>query len=303
MDGQGRRSFYGETTWRDLRHVPKPLLRVWHCNPTIHQGTFYRFMSKILIAILTAAFTLHFSPPGWVRAQASVQVPILLYHRFGPVAADSMTVTTTLFESHLKYLKDNGYRVIPLRELVDYYLGKREAPLPRSVVITVDDGHISVYRDMFPLVRQYHCPATLFIYPSAISNASYAMTWGQLRELKETGIFDLQSHTFWHPNFKKDKKRLTPAEYENLVSMQLRKSKEKLEKELGVRIDMLAWPFGIYDDDLIHRAKEAGYVATYTMERHPAGTLDNVMLLPRYLMTNGDSGRILTTMLAGLPRR
>jgi peptidoglycan/xylan/chitin deacetylase (PgdA/CDA1 family) len=129
------------------------------------------------------------------------------------------------------------------------------------------------------------------------------MTWGQLRELKETGIFDLQSHTFWHPNFKKDKKRLTPTEYENLVSMQLRKSKERLERELSARIDMLAWPFGIYDDDLIDRAREAGYVATYTMDRHPAGTLDKVMALPRYLMTNGDSGRILTTMLAGLPRR
>jgi len=202
-------------------------------------------MNKILIAILSAASLILFSPPGWVQAQASVQVPILLYHRFGPVAADSMTVTTALFESHLKYLRDNGYRVIPLRELVDYYLGKREAPPPRSVVITADDGHISVYQEMLPLARRYQSPATLFIYPSAISNAPYAMTWGQLRELKETGIFDLQSHTFWHPNFKKDKKRLSPTEYENLVSMQLRKSKERLEKELSVSVNMLAWPFGI----------------------------------------------------------
>jgi peptidoglycan/xylan/chitin deacetylase (PgdA/CDA1 family) len=213
-----------------------------------------------------------------------------------------MTVITTLFESQLKYLKDNGYEVIPLKELVDYYLGKRQAPQPRSVVITVDDGHISVYRDMFPLVKKYHIPVTLFIYPSAISNASYAMTWGQLREMKETGLFDFQSHTFWHPNFKKDKKRLIPAEYENFVAMQLRKSKEKLEKELNVRVNMLGWPFGIYDDDLIRKAKEAGYVATFTMERHPAGTLDNVMALPRYLMTNGDTGRRLVTILADSPR-
>ena len=258
---------------------------------------------KTSITILLTILGLIFSPLCLLPAWGSLPVPILLYHRFGPVAADSMTVTTTLFESHLKYLRDNGYQVIPLRELVDYYLGKRRALPPHSVVITVDDGHISVYRDMFPLVRQYHSPTTLFLYPSAISNAPYAMTWGQLREMKETGIFDLQSHTFWHPNFKKDKKRLTPAEYENLVNMQLRKSKEKLEKELSIRVDMLAWPFGIYDDDLIDKAKEAGYVATYTMERHPAGTLDKVMALPRYLMTNGDSGRILTTMLAGLLRR
>jgi peptidoglycan/xylan/chitin deacetylase (PgdA/CDA1 family) len=214
-----------------------------------------------------------------------------------------MTVTTTLFESHLKYLRENGYRVIPLREVADYYLGKRGAPHPRSVAITVDDGHISVYSDMFPLVREYQIPVTLFIYPSAISNAPYAMTWGQLREIKGTGLFDFQSHTFWHPNFKKDKRRLTPAEYECFVNMQFRKSKEKLEKELNIRVDMLAWPFGIYDDDLIHKAKEAGYVATFTMDRHPAGTHDHVMALPRYLMTNGERGKTFATVLADLPRR
>jgi peptidoglycan/xylan/chitin deacetylase (PgdA/CDA1 family) len=213
-----------------------------------------------------------------------------------------MTVTTTLFESQLKYLKDNGYEVIPLKELVDYYLGKRRAPQPRSVAISADDGHISVYRDMFPLVRKYHIPVTLFIYPSAISNASYAVTWAQLREMKETGLFDFQSHTFWHPNFKKDKKRLTPVEYEDFVAMQFRKSKERLEKELNVRVNMLGWPFGIYDDDLIRKAKEAGYVATFTMERRPAGPLDNVMVLPRYLMTNGDGERRLATILADSPR-
>ena len=259
-------------------------------------------MTKFLITISLTLSLLIFSPSGLLPAWGSVHVPILLYHRFGPVAADNMTVTTTVFEAQLKYLMDNGYKAIPLRELVDYYLVKKGVPHPRSVVITVDDGHISVYRDMFPLIRQHHLPVTLFIYPSAISNAPYAMTWEQLREMKETGFFDFQSHTFWHPNFKKEKNRLKPTEYENFVSMQLNKAKEKLEKELNVRVDMLAWPFGIYDDDLIHKAKEAGYVATFTMERHAASTLDRALALPRYLMTNGERARGLATILADTPR-
>lgn len=232
----------------------------------------------------------------------AVRVPILLYHRFGSVASDSMTVTTTTFEAHLKYLTATGYKVIPLRELVDYYLGRRPPPQLHSVAIAVDDGHKSVYTEMFPLVKKYQIPVTLFIYPSAISNASYAMTWSQLKELRETGLFDFQSHTYWHPNFKIDKRRLKPAEYESFVEMQLKKSKEKLEKELDVRVNMLAWPFGIYDDDLIQKAVKAGYMATFTMERHPATHFDNLMALPRYLMTNGDSGKTLTTILRDSPR-
>ena len=255
-------------------------------------------MTKVVIRVSFTVFLLTFSSLGLPLAWGTVHVPILLYHRIGAVATDSMTVTTTLFEHQLKYLRDNGYRVIPLKELTDYYLENGQAPRPHSVVITVDDGHISVYRNMFPLVRKYHIPVTLFIYPSAISNAAYAMTWGQLRDMKETKLFDFQSHTFWHPNFKKEKIRLRPVEYESFVGIQLRKSKEKLEKELNVKVNMLAWPFGIHDDDLIHKATEAGYVAAFTMERHPAGTLDSVMALPRYLVTNGEKGGAFTTILA-----
>jgi hypothetical protein len=65
---------------------------------------------------------------------------------------------------------------------------------------------------------------------------------------------------------------------------------------------MLAWPFGIYDDDLIQKAIETGYVATFTMKRHPASNFDNVMALPRYLMTNGERGGTFATILADSPK-
>jgi peptidoglycan/xylan/chitin deacetylase (PgdA/CDA1 family) len=201
-----------------------------------------------------------------------------------------MTVTTAVFESQLKYLCHHGYVVIRLRQLVEACLGKGP-PLPaNSVVITADDGHRSVYTDMFPLLKQYRAPATLFIYPSAISNATYAATWEQLKEMKGSGWIELQSHTFWHPNFKKDRERLSPSEYERFVEMQLKKSKEKLEHELEIRVDMLAWPFGICSDELINKALEAGYATTLTMERHHASTAQRIRALPRYLITDSNKG-------------
>jgi peptidoglycan/xylan/chitin deacetylase (PgdA/CDA1 family) len=259
-------------------------------------------MAKVRITIVFTVLLLAFSPSGVLFAGGSFQVPILLYHRFGPVAADSMTVTTPLLEFHFDHLRSVGLKVIPLKELTDYYLGKRGLLPPRSVVITVDDGHLSVYTEMFPLVKKHKFPVTLFIYPSAISNASYAMTWDQLREMKETGLFDIQSHTLWHPNFKKEKTKLKPAEYENFVDMQLKKSKEKLEAKFNQRVDMLAWPFGIYDDDLIHMAGKAGYAATFTMERNPATSSHHVRALPRYLMTNGETGKAFVIILSNSSR-
>jgi len=232
-----------------------------------------------------------------------LRVPILLYHRFGPTVADSMTVTTPVFRSHLEYLRQNGFTVIPLKQLVDYYLGKGPLPLPGSVVIVADDAHKSVYTDMLPLVKEYKIPVTLFVYPSAVSNASYAMTWDQLREVKKTGFFDIQGHTFWHPNFKKEKKRLSATEYDKFVDMQLKKSRERLNKELNVTVDMLAWPFGIYDDDLIRKAADSGYRAAFTIERRHAVSTDHVMKIPRYLMQNSDKGKAFELILGPPPAK
>jgi len=234
-----------------------------------------------------------------VMLHSQPSVPILLYHRFGPSVSDSMTVTTPVFRSHLRYLREHGYTILSLRQLVQYYLLKGPPPPARSVVIVVDDGHKSVYTDMLPVVREFNIPVTLFIYPSAISNAPYAMTWEQLLTLKKTGLFEFQSHSYWHPNFKKEKKRLSPGEYEKLVEMQLRKSKEKIQRELNVTVDMLAWPFGIYDDQLVSMASKKGYVAGFTIERRHTQNTDSIMTLPRYLMTNQDSGKRFQAILTG----
>jgi peptidoglycan/xylan/chitin deacetylase (PgdA/CDA1 family) len=244
-----------------------------------------------------AAFLLLLPSPA--SAAESFQVPILLYHRFGPTVADGMTITTPVFEAQMRYLHDNGYKVIALRRLIDFYRGKAPAPGPKSVVIVEDDAHKSVYSDMLPIVRKYGYPVTIFTYPSAISNAKYAMTWDQLRSLKNTGLFEIQSHTYWHPNFKKERKKLSTAALEVLVTTQLKKSKTRLETELGTTVDMLAWPFGIYDDYLIKKAADVGYQSTFSIERRHATQSDSVMKLPRYLLVNADSGKAFTQLLQG----
>lgn len=237
--------------------------------------------------------------PAFAAVAPDVSVPILLYHRFGPTVADGMTITTPVFESHMKYLHDNGYQVIPLRQLVNWYLKKGPAPAPKSVVIVEDDAHKSVFSDMLPVIRKYRYPVTIFVYPSAISNAKYAMTWDQLRSLKKTGLFDIQSHTYWHPNFKRDKRKLAPAAYEKLVMEQLIKSKRKLEQEVGGPVDLLAWPFGIYDEYLLKKAQEAGYISTFSIERRHATAREKAQILPRYLLVNADKEKAFAQLLQG----
>ncbi|WP_281184484.1 polysaccharide deacetylase family protein [Trichlorobacter lovleyi] len=249
--------------------------------------------------VLVLVVLLSLSCPAFSSVAPDVSVPILLYHRFGPTVADGMTITTPVFESHMKYLHDNGYKVIPLRQLVLWYQGKAAAPRPKSVIIVEDDAHKTVYSDMLPIIKKYRYPVTIFVYPSAISNAKYAMTWDQLRELKKTGLFDIQSHTYWHPNFKREKRKLAPAAYDKLVLEQLLKSRKKLEQEVGGPVDLLAWPFGIYDDHLLLKAKEAGFVSTFSIERRHATAREKQLILPRYLLVNADKEKAFAQLMQG----
>jgi peptidoglycan/xylan/chitin deacetylase (PgdA/CDA1 family) len=225
------------------------------------------------------------------------RIPILVYHRFNETVVDSMTVTTERFESQIRYLRDHDHKFVPLRTLVEARL--KGSPLPENtVVFTADDGHRSVYNRLFRLARKYQLPVTLFIYPSAISNADYAMTWQQLAELKNSGLFEVQSHTFWHPNFLREKRRLSPTEYDKFASTQLAQSKKILESKLGGTVDLLAWPFGIYDDDLIGKAEQAGYLAGFTIEGRHVTPRDHMMTLPRYLMTQVIDMRMFAELMS-----
>lgn len=263
-------------------------------------GSTWRSLGRpltVLLALLAAG------PAASQGAEArDGGIPILLYHRFGPTVPDAMTVRTSVFEEQMAWLGDHGYRVLPLRAIVDD-LTRSGTPTPRhAVAIVIDDGHRSVYEVLWPIIRRDRIPVTLFLYPSAISNAAYALTWEQVAEMEESGLVDIQSHTFWHPNFNHERERLTPGAYHAFVMAQLAKSREILHRRTGSDIDMLAWPFGIHDPTLEEMAREAGYRAAFTLDRRPVGREPDLMALPRYLMTDADRGPRFEAIIEGTGR-
>ena len=137
---------------------------------------------------------------------------------------------------------------------------------------------------------------------SAISNASYAMTWQQLDALRETGLFDIQSHTYWHPNFRTEKRRLPATAYQTFATMQLVRPMTVIERKIGIRPDLIAWPFGIHDDELIGIAREAGYIAGFTLDHRLVTPREHLMALPRFLVTGSPTLRTFASMLPPVNR-
>lgn len=252
---------------------------------------------KIIFCL--AVVILLFNSSLW-SAETEKKIPILCYHRFADKVSDSMTIKTSAFAEQLTWLKTNGYTVIPLESAIKYLKGEAKMIPDKSVVITVDDGHKSIYFDMAPLVKQYRIPVTLFIYPSAISNTKYSMTWEQLRELEVTTFFRVESHTYWHPNFKQEKKKLSPDAYSKFTDKQLGGAKQKLEEKMGHEVKYLAWAFGIHDYELETKAQQSGYIAAVTIDRKHAAPSNSIMALPRYMIVSNYDIKAFARIVRGV---
>lgn len=239
-------------------------------------------------------------PLAHATADASAPVNeavILCYHRFADTVADSMTVRKSTFKDHIAAIQQAGAHVIPLADLVAHHQGKLASLPPKSVVITIDDGHRSVYEEMAPMVEKLAWPMTLFIYPSAISNASYAMRWEQIKKLQDTGHYNVQSHTYWHPNLVKERKQQSPADFERFATNQLVRSRKVLQERMGQPVSYLAWPFGMLDEGLMNMAAAAGYQTSLALGNKPCVKSDPIQALPRYLMVDELSGKRLSQIL------
>lgn len=199
--------------------------------------------------------------------------PVFNYHHIRPMpSVASSTITDRAFtvtpeglETHLRYFRDNGYEIVLLDDLVNYFeTGK---PLPtKAAALTFDDGWEEHYKNAFPILKKYGVKATFFV-PTGWVGQAWIMSWKQMKEMKEAGMI-FGSHAISHPD-------LTKVSDEDLKK-ELEDSKKSLEENLGVKIDYISYPAGMYNDKVIEAVKAAGYKAA-------AGVYKVIEQSPKYL--------------------
>lgn len=62
--------------------------------------------------------------------------------------------------------------------------------------------------------------------------------------------------------------------------------KKILEDKMGIKVTLLAWPFGIYNDYLENEATKAGYVMAFTIGYHTANRSFKPMEQPRFMIVD-----------------
>jgi peptidoglycan/xylan/chitin deacetylase (PgdA/CDA1 family) len=201
---------------------------------------------------------------GGLKRGGYQTVPVLSYYRLSKNKPSKIAITQDDFKAQMKYLKENGYHVITLDQLLDFFDYQEQIP-EKSVAITFDDGWISVYDTAFPILKKYGFPATIFIYTDFVGGGK-AMSWKQIKELSEAG-FDIQCQTKTHRDLTVIKKKESFKEYFKSLEMEISYPKKVINKKLQKECKYLAYPYGKTNNLVIAMLKKHGYRAAFTVNQ------------------------------------
>ncbi len=121
-------------------------------------GSFLRVMlSQAAINLLTSGPVCKLMQPFRKNV-----VPIFLLHRFADESRGINGHSQAHLEAALTYLKQNGYAVVSVRQVVEALISGEPLP-PRAVAFTLDDGFYDQANTALPLFEHFQAPVTLFL--------------------------------------------------------------------------------------------------------------------------------------------
>src|SRR5215813_731483 len=189
-------------------------------------------------------------------------VPVLVYHNMGPEDRGRLVIGVKKFEAQMKALRAAGFQTVSLSDYLEFTAGRKQLAR-KSVLITFDDGYRSFIQYARPILKDFGFTATLFVYSDFVGGGG--MSWKELSAMIAQG-FEVQAHSKTHSSLRR--KEGEPQEaYAKRIQAELAYPAEQFRKQLGRASDVLAYPYGDTDDELLPYVVKYGYVAAFTVRR------------------------------------
>ncbi|MFW5713544.1 MAG: polysaccharide deacetylase family protein [Brevefilum sp.] len=214
----------------------------------------------------------HTPTPKWVYHEpGEIIAPILLYHHVkGESTLNRYQVSVPDFRSQMEALDEMGFTAISISTFLEVLLNGGELP-EKPVVITFDDGHLSVYENAFPIMQEFGLPGVFYIVVNRINGASDFVTIAQLKEMIEAG-WEIGSHSYSHVDLTVN---------HGLAAREIGQSKTELERELSIPVRTFAYPFGAIDPFTAQKVSDYAYRAGMGLGTSKIHTWNSLFYLNR----------------------
>lgn len=251
---------------------------------------FKKFILLVCAALVLAGFAVKLTADGLKYEPASAEVseeifvPVIMYHSLlkDPDRAGEYVVSPDTFKADMKYLQDNGYTTVFVRDLIDYVENGADLP-DKPVVVTFDDGHYNVMEYALPFMRENNIKGVINIVGAYTEkstaegdhNPAYSyLTWEEISELEQSGVFEIGSHTYdMHSIGVRSgcKKRYgeNTVTYRNALIEDIGGLQELLTEKSGVTPITFAYPYGFISEESVPTLREIGFKALLTCYEKP----------------------------------
>lgn len=217
---------------------------------------------------------------AWMDAR--YQVPILMYHNIDANPEGRVdTVTPENFDRQMKFLKDGGYRVFSLWQVVEGLRFGQRFP-KNSVVLTFDDAMANNFSQALPILKKYGFSATFFVPVGKLGQPG-RLTWEEMGRLLADGM-DIGSHGM----FEQYLPDLSSSEQHKEIFL----SKQILETNLKTAVMLYAYPIGGFQPVTKTLIAQAGYRGAVTTNRGNTNKRNDVFELRRIKATDASSSGI-----------
>ncbi len=227
---------------------------------------------------------------------------------------DIYAISTQNLAQYFAWLKASDWQAISMRDLQLARENKKKLPA-KAVLLTFDDGALSSYTRVFPLLKTYEIPAVFAIPTSWINGNTQdgyeaygegnLMNWAQMREMQQSGWVEFGSHSddmhtglVANPQLNTQPRAAargydpitqqfeTDAAYRQRVYQDLKRSKNILDRELGINATAIFWPYGAVTQESSDLAHQAGFTWSFSLGKKMSAAQDPVIHQRALIMEN-----------------
>ncbi len=157
-----------------------------------------------------------------------------MYHRFDENKYPSTNIRMDIFKNHIEIIKSNDFKFYNPKNFEEEF----EIPkLKKKILLTIDDGFSSFYKNAWPYLKKNKIPFILFVSTEAVGKYGY-MKWDEIKEIEKEEFVFLGNHSHSHEylvgyNFN---------DFKNDID----KSIKIFEDNIGYNPIFFSYPFGEY---------------------------------------------------------
>lgn len=229
------------------------------------------------------------------------------YHSVTEDGPPYLSLRPQTFARQLDLLRGAGFRSGTAATLRRIAAGEQVSG--RHAFLTFDDGFADTVTTALPMMSERALSGMVFILPAHLDRGApldwpevageasrrpalmRSMDWAMLEQLIEAG-WEVGSHTMSHPSL--------PSLSDEELAQELLDSRRAIEARLG-RCDLLAYPFGAWDERVASAAAASGYSFAFTLPFGGQATATR-MSIPRVTIDDRDTPWRFRAKLTGAGR-